>query len=41
MALLWVMLSLLVVDLAALLLAADTRPGLEHTSRWWNRRLSG
>ena len=33
MELLWLVLSLLAVDLAALLFAADTRPGLQHTSR--------
>jgi hypothetical protein len=33
MELLWLVLSLLVVDLAALLFAADTRPGLQHSSR--------
>jgi hypothetical protein len=38
MELLWFAVSLVVVDLAALLFAADTRPGLEHSSRWWNRR---
>jgi hypothetical protein len=37
MELLWLVLSLLVVDLAALLFAADTRPGLQHTSRWRDR----
>ena len=31
-------LLVLVVDLAALLFAADTRPGLQHSARWWNRR---
>jgi len=33
MELLWLVLSLLAVDLAALLFAADTRPGLQHSSR--------
>ena len=33
MELLWLILSLLAVDLAALLFAADTRPGLQHSSR--------
>ena len=33
MELLWLVLSLLAVDLAALLFAADTRPGLRHSSR--------
>jgi hypothetical protein len=30
-------LVLLAVDLAALLFAADTRPGLQHTPRWRDR----
>ena len=38
MELLWLVLSLIVVDLAALLFAVDTRPGLQHTSRWRGRR---
>jgi hypothetical protein len=38
MEVLWLVLSLLVVDLAALLFAVDTRPGLQHTSRWHARR---
>ena len=33
MELIWLVLSLLVLDLAALLFAADTRPGLRHSSR--------
>ena len=33
MELIWLVLALLAVDLAALLFAADTRPGLEHTPR--------
>jgi hypothetical protein len=33
MELLWLVLSLLVLDLAALLFGADTRPGLQHSSR--------
>ena len=40
MELLWLVLSLLVLDLAACLFAVDTRPGLEHTSRWRDRRRS-
>jgi hypothetical protein len=40
MELLWIVLSLLVVDLAAFLFAADTRPGLEHSSRRRDRRRS-
>jgi hypothetical protein len=38
MEVIWLVLSLLIVDLAALLFAADTRPGLQHSARWWNRR---
>jgi hypothetical protein len=42
MELVWLILSLVAVDLAAVVFATDTRPGLEHTPRWWNRRsLSG
>ena len=51
MELLWLVLSLLAVDLAALLFAADTRPGLQHSSRsrlvlapasrWSNRHVPG
>jgi hypothetical protein len=33
MELIWLVLSLLAIDLAALLFAADTRPGLQHSSR--------
>ncbi len=33
MELLWLVLTLLAVDLAALLFAADTRPGLQHSGR--------
>ena len=33
MELIWLVLALLAVDLAAVLFAADTRPGLEHSSR--------
>jgi hypothetical protein len=40
MELIWLVLSLLVLDLAALLFAVDTRPGLRHTSRWQDRRRS-
>lgn len=40
MELLWFVLALLVVDLGAMLFAADTRPGLEHTPRSWTRRSS-
>jgi hypothetical protein len=31
MEVIWLILSLLVLDLAALLFAADTRPGFEHS----------
>jgi hypothetical protein len=34
MELIWLVLTLLAVDLAALLFAADTRPGLQHSARW-------
>jgi hypothetical protein len=40
MALIWLtlaLLALLVVDLAAVLFAVDTRPGLEHSPRPWAR----
>jgi hypothetical protein len=40
MELIWLVLGLLVVDLAAFLFAVDTRPGFEHTSRWPARRRS-
>ena len=33
MVLIWLVLALLAVDLAAVLFATDTRPGLEHSSR--------
>ena len=33
MEMIWLVLTLLAVDLAALLFAADTRPGLQHSSR--------
>ncbi|HEY4728337.1 MAG TPA: hypothetical protein VIJ32_09055 [Actinomycetes bacterium] len=33
MELIWLVLTLVVVDLAAFLFAVDTRPGLQHTSR--------
>jgi hypothetical protein len=33
MEVLWLVLSLIVLDLAAFLFAVDTRPGLQHTSR--------
>ena len=37
MELIWLMLALLVVDLAAILFAVDTRPGFEHSPRPWIR----
>jgi hypothetical protein len=37
MELLWLVLTLVAVDLAALLFAADSRPGLQHSSRWPGR----
>jgi hypothetical protein len=37
MELIWLVLVLLAVDLAAFVFAADTRPGLQHTSRWRDR----
>lgn len=41
MELFWFVLALLVVDLAAMLFAVDTRPGFEHTPRRWTRRSTG
>ena len=41
MELLWVVLALLVLDLAAFRFAVDTRPGLRHTPRPALRRPSG
>ena len=38
MALFWLVLALLVVDLAAVLFGADTRPGFQHSS---HRRANG
>jgi hypothetical protein len=38
MALIWLVLVLLVVDLAAFLFGADTRPGFQHSS---HRRANG
>ena len=34
MELIWLVLTLVVVDLAAFLFAVDTRPGLQDPSRW-------
>jgi hypothetical protein len=41
MELVWLVLTLLAVDLAAVVFAADTRPGFRHTSRWRLRRSTG
>ncbi len=38
MELIWLVLTLIAVDLGALLFAADTRPGLQHSSHWPSRR---
>jgi hypothetical protein len=38
MVLLLFVLALAVLDLAALLSAAETRPGFVHNPRWWQRR---
>jgi hypothetical protein len=38
MELVWLVLVLLAVDLAAFLFAVDTRPGFQHTARWRPRR---
>ena len=35
MELIWLVLALLVVDLAAIVFAVDTRPGFEHSRRPW------
>jgi hypothetical protein len=40
MEMIWLVLTLLAVDLAALLFAADTRPGLQHSARWGLHRPS-
>jgi hypothetical protein len=37
MELIWLILALVVVDLAAILFAVDTRPGFEHSPRPWVR----
>ena len=37
MELIWLVLALLVVDLAAIVFAVDTRPGFEHAPRPWLR----
>ncbi len=41
MELLWLVLTLLAVDLAALRFAADTRPGFQHSARPGLHRPSG
>jgi hypothetical protein len=41
MTLLWFMLALAAVDLAAVLYAAETRPGFLDNPRWWQRRRIG
>ena len=38
MELIWFVLILLAVDVAALLFAVDTRPGFQHSPRWRDRR---
>jgi len=38
MELVWLVLTLIVVDVAALRFAADTRPGFQHSSRRLRRR---
>jgi hypothetical protein len=40
MALLWFVLALAAVDLAAALVSAESRPGFVHNARWWHRRRS-
>ena len=41
MELIWLVLALLVVDLAAIFFSVDTRPGFEHFPRPWTRRSLG
>ena len=38
MTLLWFVLALAAIDLAALLGAAESRPGFVGNPRWWHRR---
>jgi hypothetical protein len=38
MALLWFVLALAAVDLAAALFGAESRPGFVSNPRWWHRR---
>jgi hypothetical protein len=40
MELVWLVLSLIVVDLAAFVFGADTRPGFPRSTRWRDRRRS-
>jgi hypothetical protein len=37
MELIWLVLSVLILNLAALRFAVDTRPGFEHAPRWRDR----
>jgi hypothetical protein len=41
MELIWLVLILVAVDLAAFLFAADTRPGLRHSARHRRRSATG
>jgi hypothetical protein len=41
MALLWLMVALAAIDLAAVLYGAETRPGFVDNPRWWHRRRAG
>jgi len=41
MELIWLVLALLVVDLAAIFFAVDTRPSFQHSPRPWTRRSLG
>jgi hypothetical protein len=38
MVLLWFVLAVAAIDLAAMLCAAETRPGFVSNPRWWHRR---
>jgi hypothetical protein len=38
MALLWFVAAVAAVDLAAVLFAAESRPGFLSNPRWWHRR---
>jgi hypothetical protein len=37
MGLLWMVLAVIALDVAAVLAAADTRPGFDHDARRWHR----